>query len=142
MKPLENRRILLVEDDEVNSMRLKQIFEENGAIVILAQDGQKAIEMIDKHIVDIIVSDLNMPYVDGFEMTKRIRQHNQEMPILVYTASRYSPPGIEDLAKEIGINKFLIGGDVKTALHEVITRLDSAFSENENVANKILKLKA
>lgn len=140
MKPLENRTILIVEDDSDRAKLIKDLFESHGANVILAEDGSYVLELIEKNKIDIIVSDLNMPHVNGFEMTRRIRESNKDVPILVYTSSKYTPQGMEDLARELGINKFISGSNFKLALSEVLSRFDSALFENQAIASKIADL--
>jgi len=78
--------ILVVEDDK----KLRQLFctvlSKNGYEAIGAEDGREALELLDKEFIDLIVCDIMMPNMDGYELTKNLREANYQMPILMVTA--------------------------------------------------------
>lgn len=78
--------VLLVEDD----IKLRQLFctvlTKNGYRTIGAGDGTEALEFLDKEYIDIIISDIMMPNMDGYELTKTIRDAGINIPILMITA--------------------------------------------------------
>lgn len=78
--------IMVVEDD-INTRKLMEaVLIQNGYEVILAKDGIDALEKMDNHHVDLIVLDLMMPRMDGYEFAKTLRQGNNNIPILMVTA--------------------------------------------------------
>ena len=83
------RRILVAEDNEANIDLMNDMLSIQGHEVIVARDGQQAIDMAVKHKPDLILMDLRMPVMDGLEATRRLRAMPdfQETPILVVTAS-------------------------------------------------------
>lgn len=94
--------ILVVEDD----MRLNKLFctvlTRNGYRAIPAEDGEKALEILESEYIDLIISDIMMPNLDGYELTKALRGAEYNMPVLMISAKE----SFED--KEKG---FLVGTD-------------------------------
>lgn len=78
--------ILVVEDDNNTRKLMEAVLLQNGYEVILAQDGIDALDKMDKHHVDLIVLDLMMPRMDGYEFTETLRKCNYNLPILMVTA--------------------------------------------------------
>lgn len=78
--------IMVVEDDENTRKLMEAVLIQNGYEVILATDGVDALEKMDKHHIDLIVLDIMMPRMDGYEFTKTLRQCGNNIPILMVTA--------------------------------------------------------
>jgi len=77
---------MVVEDDYNTRKLMEAVLTQNGYEVILANDGIDALEKMDKHHVDLIVLDLMLPCMDGYEFTKTLRENNNNIPILMVTA--------------------------------------------------------
>lgn len=82
------RLILVVDDNEDARFMLKTILEAQGFAVVCAEDGQIALDMIGTHRPDLIISDIQMPNLDGIEMIKILRSHSEtrNTPVLVTSA--------------------------------------------------------
>ena len=78
--------ILLVEDEENLAHGLEYNLTEEGYKVSLARDGREAIKLFDENEFDLIVLDIMLPYFNGFEIAKHIREKHPQMPILMLTA--------------------------------------------------------
>lgn len=78
--------ILVVEDDNDLRELFCAVLTDNGYTAIPATDGIHAFDILDNTYVDLIISDIMMPRLDGFEMTKALRDANYTMPILMITA--------------------------------------------------------
>ena len=78
-------KILLVDDDLKNSMLLKRFIEADGYDVIYANNGKVGLEMYRNENLDLILLDINMPELDGFEMARRIRQSDKKVVIFFLT---------------------------------------------------------
>jgi signal transduction histidine kinase/CheY-like chemotaxis protein len=93
-EPARNRqaRVLLVEDNPVNQLVAKGMLGKLGCEVLLANHGQEALTMLETQAVDLILMDCNMPVMDGYEATRRIRQRSElnELPIIALTANALS----------------------------------------------------
>ena len=78
---------ILVVEDNANMRKLMQaVLSQNGYEPILACDGVEALELLDKKHVDLIVLDIMMPRMDGYEFTENLRASGCEIPILMVTA--------------------------------------------------------
>lgn len=87
----KNLKVLLVDDDEINQLVACTFMKKWGIAVTTATDGKKALELIKAKSFDLVIMDLQMPEVDGYECTRRIRAMDdayfKEVPILVFSAS-------------------------------------------------------
>ena len=88
--------ILVVEDDEPIRFALRELLESEGYDVVLAADGQQALDSIAAAIPALVLTDLQMPLIDGAELCERLRNHRttEDVPIVVLTAAR-SVEGVE-----------------------------------------------
>ncbi len=78
---------IMVVDDNKNARKLMEaVLIDNGYNPILAKDGLEALEILDKQFVDLIVLDIMMPNMDGYELTNILREANFDIPILMVTA--------------------------------------------------------
>jgi len=101
---IKGSRILLVEDNEVNQMVARRLLEKAGLKVSVADNGYKALEMIDKEEFDLVFMDVQMPEMDGLETTRRLRADPRfvDLPILAMTAHALQED--RDISLEAGMN--------------------------------------
>ena len=83
---LSHRNILVVDDNPINQMITKRILENKNATVMQVDNGFDAIEIVKKTDFNIILMDIHMPKMNGYETTKKIRIFNKKTPILALTA--------------------------------------------------------
>lgn len=97
--------ILVVEDDKHARKLFETILKRAGFSVFTAEDGLKAIDLLDTQHIDLIIVDIMMPNMDGYEFTKHIRNFNTDIPLLMVTAKHL----IEDKKKgfNIGIDDYM-----------------------------------
>ncbi|MFT3947472.1 MAG: ATP-binding protein [Agriterribacter sp.] len=86
-KPLRGYTILLVEDNAFNIMIAKSVLEEFGAKVDVTSNGKEAVEQFNAALHQVILMDLNMPVMDGYDATRVIRTQNSTIPIIALTAT-------------------------------------------------------
>lgn len=79
-------KILVAEDDPSTSKLLCAILKLNGYDPVSARDGEEALEIMDHQHIDLLISDVMMPKIDGFELTKIIRESGSMLPIIMLTA--------------------------------------------------------
>lgn len=79
-------KILVVEDHDDMRELFCTVLSDHGYRSIPAPDGVKALEIMEKEYIDLIVADIMMPRMDGYELTKTLRQANYSLPILMVTA--------------------------------------------------------
>lgn len=105
-KPLKDVSILLVEDNEMNTLLASSIIERTGASITEADNGSAAIDLLQKKSFDIILMDLHMPGMNGFETTKYIRENlGLAIPIIAITANVINDE--EKRCLEAGMNGFI-----------------------------------
>jgi signal transduction histidine kinase/CheY-like chemotaxis protein len=80
-------KVLIVEDNKINQLVTKKILEKNGFITKVVDNGFEAIKQIERKNHDVILMDINMPEIDGFETAIRIRKINPKIPIIALTAT-------------------------------------------------------
>ena len=85
---LANIKVLLVEDNVVNQLVAKELLKSMKANVVIAENGQQAIELIEKTSFDVVLMDIQMPVMDGLTATKTLRKNEkyQSLPIIAMTA--------------------------------------------------------
>jgi len=101
----KKHKILLVEDEETLAIGLEYNLTEEGYEVDWVVDGKKALIKINESEYDLIVLDVMLPYVDGFEVAEKVREKYPQLPILFLTART----GVKDKIKglEIGADDYL-----------------------------------
>ncbi|MEZ4875088.1 MAG: response regulator [Flavobacteriaceae bacterium] len=83
---LKDKKILVVDDNKINVLVTKKTLEKQGVNVLVAYNGRDGIELAQNQKPDIILMDINMPELNGFETTEIIRTFDQETPIIALTA--------------------------------------------------------
>jgi signal transduction histidine kinase/CheY-like chemotaxis protein len=89
-EPLQQSSVLIVEDNRVNQQILSKIMRKMNFQVIIAANGQEALQQLQSHDIDLILMDCQMPVMDGFEATEKIRQlgdYKAAIPIIAVTAN-------------------------------------------------------
>jgi len=96
------KNVLLVDDDTEMIHALKEGFKryQESFEILLAEDGLKAVESLKKNIISLVVTDLKMPNMDGFELLAHIMEHYPDIPVIIITG--YSTPEMENLARKGG----------------------------------------
>lgn len=79
-------RLLIVEDDKNTRKLMNAILSSNGYMTFTASDGVEALKILDREHIDLIVLDVMMPNMDGYELTEELRNAGYELPILMVTA--------------------------------------------------------
>ena len=106
LRPLTNISILLVEDNEMNTLLASAIIQGTGAKVTEADNGMDAVQLLRNRPFDLVLMDLHLPVMDGFETTKYIRKNlSKTIPIIAITANVVN--GEEEKCIEAGMNGFI-----------------------------------
>ena len=104
---LAKKRVLVVEDNPRNMRLLAMTLQSRGYSVLEATDGEQAIEIASKEQPDLIIVDIQLPKMDGLEMTRGIRQmlHRGNIPIIALTA--YAMKGDKETFIKAGCDDYL-----------------------------------
>ena len=99
-------KVLLVEDNEMNRDMLSRRLERKGFDVVFAMDGQAAVEMANSENPDLILMDMSLPILDGWEATRRIKADaaTSSIPIIALTA--HAMAGDREKAMEVGCEDY------------------------------------
>ncbi len=136
LKLMKGVRILLAEDNEINQLVASELIEGQGGIVTLAANGQEAVELAADREIDVVLMDLQMPVLDGYEATRKIREREAEkrnagpetlpwdsrsgIPIIALTA--HALTGEREKCLAAGMNDYITKPIQSTKLFEVLTR--------------------
>jgi len=102
---IKGSKILLVEDEETLAVGLEFNLTEEGYSVVRAEDGKKALELFERQEFDLIILDIMLPYYDGFEIARIVRQKSPQIPILMLTAKSAPEDLVHGLA--LGADDYL-----------------------------------
>lgn len=103
--PEDNNKILLVEDEESLAVGLEFNLSEEGYLVDVAKNGKEAVKFFNNSDYDLIILDIMLPYLDGFEVAEIIRNSNPQIPILMLTAKTNAVDKVKGL--KIGADDYL-----------------------------------
>ena len=99
-------KILLVEDNEMNRDMLSRRLERKGYEVVIAVDGQQAIDLAASVKPDLILMDMSLPIIDGWEATRRLKADALTKPIPIIALTAHAMPEDERKAREAGCNDY------------------------------------
>lgn len=81
------KKVLIAEDEQTNYLFLQAALEDTGVKMFHATDGQEAVELFQQNMdIALVLMDLKMPFMNGFEATKKIKGMNPDVPVIVQTA--------------------------------------------------------
>lgn len=115
--------VLVVEDNHINQLVTKKIIEKNNYKCRVVDNGYAALEILSKEYFDVILMDINMPLINGFETTRKIRSMGIETPIVALTA--FDKAEVTEEALSAGINDIIIKPFDSIKLFKIITILIS-----------------
>ncbi|MFP2934126.1 response regulator, partial [Pyxidicoccus sp. 3LG] len=120
----QRRRILVVDDSPLTRELISNLLEAVGYDTVIAGDGAEALDMLDSHPVDLVVTDLEMPGLDGLELTRRLKglPLHSRLPVVILTTRG----GEEDRRRGLaaGADGYITKGDlVRQDLVDVVGRL-------------------
>jgi CheY-like chemotaxis protein len=104
--PDQSPRILLAEDNVINRRVAELILKHAGFAVDMATDGTEAVEAHASRPYDLILMDSQMPIMDGFEATRRIRELGQPQPVIIAITAN-ALPGERERCLSIGMDDYL-----------------------------------
>jgi CheY-like chemotaxis protein len=130
-KNADSRRVLIVDDDRITRMLVKLLLEKEGYYVLEGENGRQAVEIAHHEQPDLLMIDLMMPDMDGYQAIERIRRDLSlsSMPVMVLTAE--DGPGIEQRVLDLGADDYVIKPFEPAIL---LSRVKAAFRRMERVA--------
>ena len=121
MPAWSGKTILVAEDDSASFLYLNEILKSSGAVIMHAENGLEVLTMLSSgKKPDIIIMDIKLPEIDGYEVTRRIRKTNKEIPIIANTA--YAMEGDREKSLEAGCNEYISKPTDKNQLIDLINK--------------------
>ncbi|TMA82711.1 MAG: response regulator [Deltaproteobacteria bacterium] len=115
--------VLLVEDVPDTREAAHALLEEMGVRVIEAAEGVEALAMLDRHPVDLVLCDLRMPLMDGFELIRHIREHPRHRELPVIAVSGYATEDDEQRTRAAGFDGYVRKPFVESTLAAAVDRV-------------------
>jgi len=97
--------VLIVEDDAATRRLYKFLLTNGGYVVLEAEDGVVALEQLARHPCDLVITDMNMPRMDGMDLIRAIRRDHGDTYVIMITA--FGTPETEKQAMRAGANDYL-----------------------------------
>ena len=115
--------VLVVEDNDVNRMIAREVLQSLGLDVIEASDGQQALQQLERHPVDVVLMDCQMPIMDGYAATQEIRKREARLgiprlPVLALTADAFEEDAVR--SREAGMDGHLAKPYTRGQLQELL----------------------
>jgi len=101
------KKILLVEDNELNRDMLSRRLERKGYTVVMALDGQQGVDMALSEMPALILMDMSLPVIDGWEATVRVKADKRTRHIPVIALTAHAMQGDEQKAREAGCDDYV-----------------------------------
>jgi len=121
LESLKDVRVLLVEDNPVNIQVIQLFLKKWGIVGVVSENGAEALKEMKEQEFDIILMDLHMPIMDGYEATEKIRVTDKNIPIVALTASNVFEEHAHAYAS--GVNAIVPKPFAPKELHQIIARL-------------------
>ena len=129
-----SRKILIVEDDPGIQLSIKDEFESLGYRVFTANNGEEGLEMVKKQSPDLIILDLMLPVLDGYEVCKKLRAEGDNTPILMLTVKDKEIDKV--LGLELGADDYVTK---PFSLRELVSRVKAILRRSEERSTEIAR---
>ncbi|MDX2188860.1 MAG: PAS domain S-box protein [Bacteroidota bacterium] len=141
-RKFDGQKVLLVEDNKLNQVVASKFMAKWGLHVQIAENGRFAVEAVSNGSFDLILMDLQMPEMDGFQSTKHIRTFNKSIPIIALTAS--ASIEVKSKVTQAGMNDYLSKPFEATAFYNKISsylNLNEKKGKNQPVTQSVKNVK-
>jgi two-component system, cell cycle response regulator DivK len=120
-------KILLVEDNEMNRDMLSRRLERKGYTVVIAVDGQQGVDMTYSETPDLILMDMSLPIIDGWEATRRLKADDKTKAIPIIALTAHAMSGDREKALEAGSDEY----DTKPVeLPRLLSKIEALLKKN------------
>lgn len=127
-----SKKILIIEDEPGIQLSLQDEFESEGYVVYTAEDGEEGLEMAKQHGPDLIILDIMLPILDGYEVCKRLRMAGDNTPIIMLTVRDKEIDKV--LGLELGADDYVTK---PFSLRELMSRAKAIFRRTEERSTEL-----
>jgi len=124
-RTVKMKKLLIVDDEVEIANSIQYVMNQEGFSTLLAHDGHKAIQLIEAEKPDLIILDLMMPGLDGYEVCRRVRANDRKTPILMLTARTSEIDTVVGL--ELGANDYI---SKPVRIRELVARVKAHLRES------------
>ena len=133
---MDSPSILIVDDEKITAFYLKDILTASNYDVHLAQNGEEALELLNKRKFQLVITDLVMPGIDGFALVRRVKQIQPDLPVFILTA--HGSFDVARKAQSIGADDYLLKPVNPDQLHAALSKtLVKSFLKNAGPLAKL-----
>jgi CheY-like chemotaxis protein len=100
-------RVLVVDDSEVNLKLLRYLLEDEGFEVLTEKEGSAALDVVRESRPDVVLLDLNMPGMDGWELTRRLRENPDSSNVVIIAVTAYAMAGDRERVLAAGCDEYV-----------------------------------
>ena len=129
MAAKSKRKLLVVEDDFFLIKVFQAKLEESGYEVRVATDGKLALETLETYTPDMILLDLVMPRMDGFEVLAELKRNKQWKNIPVIVLTNLGQESDIERVEKLGVKDYLVKADIP--IHDVVNKVEQAFKRKK-----------
>ncbi len=112
--------LLLAEDNEINQLVAQEILQSVGYTLDIANDGQEALALLEKNTYDAVLMDIQMPIMDGYTATQRIREQKQYAQLPIIAMSAHAMKGAKEMSLSVGMNDHITKPIVPDTLYRTL----------------------
>ncbi len=125
--------ILVAEDNDINRIMIRKIFQKTGINFDMAANGEEAIKAFENKYYDLVFMDIEMPFLDGFEVTRKLREKykNQSSQPFIVALTANSLSGEKNRCLEQGMNEYLAKPFSVEDVHTMIEKANEAYANPE-----------
>ncbi len=127
METNKNKKILIIEDEATLQKTLNDLLSQEGYEVLSAVDGEKGLELVFEKNPDLVLLDIILPKMDGFEILKKIKENKDtaQIPVIILT----NLSGVNDIQKalNLGATTYLVKADFH--LNDVLNKIEEIFKK-------------
>jgi len=117
---LKDKTLLIIDDEKLLRESLNQALKHFVKKIILAADGKEAVEKYNQNNIDLIISDIHMPRMNGIELLQKIREKNQKIPFYFLTA--FTEIQEMEKAQNLGVNGYIVKPlNIKTLIKNILS---------------------
>jgi two-component system, OmpR family, copper resistance phosphate regulon response regulator CusR len=132
---MENVNILIVEDEQRLADILKRQLEESGFLTEIAYDGYIGKQLVEKNKYNLIILDINLPLINGYDLCKEIRKTNSNIPIIMLTA--FGSPDNKITGFDVGADDYIVKPfdyrELLARINVFLRRSDSNLNSGEKI---------
>jgi DNA-binding response OmpR family regulator len=130
------KRVLIIEDEPGILLSLKDEFESEGYLVFTAEDGEKGFKMVKQHRPDLVILDIMLPVLDGYEICKKLRMESDTTPVIMLTVKDKEIDRV--LGLELGADDYVTK---PFSLRELMARARAVLRRTEERAKDLTEYK-